>query len=306
MNRVVTVAAAGVIVAALVSVSAQQAQQSQQQQQRQQQQQQQPPAAQPPAPPPSGTPPKPLVPLAASTLAANPDPYIGEWVTVTAAVEQSLAPLAFSMDQDKTKSTGEEVLVLAPRMNSPIEVNSYVTVIGQVVRFDPDEIARTSKDYKVDLPADVVAKYKGKPALLATAIVNSAGLDVAKRPLPPVTADDELLTKIMKQVGPANNALRGDIEKMDANLTKEHAAALKQAFTQVEAFWKSKGKANALQWAQEARKAAEGIDAAVATSNWEGAKASAATLGQQCGACHAAYRERFDDGSYRVKLGGAD
>ena len=137
------------------------------------------------------------------TLAANPEPYIGEWVTVTAAVEQSLAPLAFSMDQDKTKSTGKEVLVLAPRMNSPIEVNTYVTVIGQVVRFDPEEIAKASKDYKVDLPADVIAKYKGQPTVLATAIVNSAGLDVAKRPLPPVTADDELLTKIMKQVGPA-------------------------------------------------------------------------------------------------------
>jgi hypothetical protein len=324
MNRVITVAAAGLIVAALASVSAQPQQQPPQQQQQQQppqqqpqpsQQQQQPPAqqqqqqppqpaAQPAPPPPPGTPPKPLVPLAASTLASNPDAYIGEWVTVTAAVEQTLAPLAFSMDQDKTKSTGKDVLVLAPRMNSPIELNSYVTVIGQVVKFDPEEIAKSSKEYKVDLPADLVAKYKGKPVVLATAIVNSAGLDVAKKPLPPVTADDELLTKVMKQVGPANTALRADIEKMDANLTKEHAAVLKQAFTQVEAFWKAKGKANALQWSQEARKAAEGIDAAVATSNWEGAKTSAATLGQQCGACHTAYRERMDDGSYRVKLSG--
>src|SRR6266581_3568674 len=68
----------------------------------------------------------PRVPLAASTLAANPDPYIGEWVTVTAAVEQTLAVLAFSIDQDKTKSTGKEILVLAPRMNSPVDLNTYV------------------------------------------------------------------------------------------------------------------------------------------------------------------------------------
>jgi cytochrome c556 len=259
------------------------------------------PAAAPPAP---GTPPKPLVPLAASTLAANPDPYIGEWVTVTAAVEQTLAPLAFSMDQDKTRSTGKEVLVFAPRMNSPVDLNTYVTVIGEVVRFDPEEIAKKSKDYKVDLPPDALARFKGKPAVLATAVVNSAGLDVAKRPLPPVTADDETLTKIMKQVGPANTALRGDIEKMDVNLTKEHAGVLKQAFAETEAFWKSKGKPNAIQWAQEARKAAEGIDQAVAAGNWDNVKSSAATLGQQCGACHGAYRERLDDGSYRVKLGG--
>jgi len=306
-GRLVALVAAGFIVAALASISAQQPQQPPRQPQQPQAQQPQPPAqapAQPAAPPPPGTPPKPLVPLAASTLVANPDPYLGEWVTVTAAVEQSLAPLAFSMDQDKTKSTGKEVLVLAPRMNSPIELNTYVTVIGQVVKFDPEEIAKTSKDYKVDLPADVVAKFKGKPAVLATAIVNSAGLDIAKKPLPPVTADDELLTKIMKQVGPANNALRGDIDKMDAGTTKEHAAVLKQAFTQVEGFWKSKGKPNALQWAQEARKAAEGIDSSAAAGNWDAVKTSATTLGQQCGACHTAYRERMDDGSYRVKLSG--
>jgi cytochrome c556 len=295
-GRVVLLAGATLLAMALASVSAQQSQQPQQ------------PPAQPPAQPAvaapaPGTPPKPLVPLAASTLAANPDPYIGEWVTVTAAVEQTLGPLAFSLDQDKTKSTGKEVLVLAPRMNSPVELNTYVTVIGEVVRFDPDEITKKSKDYKVDLPADAMARYKGKPALLATAVVNSAGLDVAKKPLPPVTADDEVLTKIMKQVGPANTALRGDIDKMDVNLTKEHAAALKQAFTEAETFWKSKGKPNALQWAQEARKAAEGIDQAAAAGNWDGVKTAATTLGQQCGACHTVYRERLEDGSYRVKLG---
>jgi cytochrome c556 len=303
MRRISAVAGAGLLVAALASLNAQQPPQQPPQQPRQQ------PPAQPPAqpqanPPAPGTPPKPLVPLAASTLAAKPEPYIGEWVSVSAAVEQTLAPLAFSLDQDKTKSTGHEVLVLAPRMNSPVEVNTYVTVIGQVVRFDPEEIAKTSKDYKVDLPPDVIARYKGKPAVLATAVVNSAGLDVAKKPLPPVTADDELLTRIMKQVGPANTALREDIDKMDVEQTKQHAAVLKQAFTETEAFWKSKTKPNALQWSQEARKAAEGIDQAVTAGDWEGVKTAATTLGQQCGSCHTVYRERLDDGSYRVKLGG--
>jgi cytochrome c556 len=302
-GRIVPIAGAGLLLVALASLSAQQP--PPQPRQPPAQPPAQTPAQSAPPPPAPGTPPKPLVPLAASTLAANPDPYIGEWVTVTAAVEQTLGSLAFSMDQDTTKSTGKEVLVLAPRMNSPVDLNTYVTVIGEVVRFDPEEITKKSKDYKVDLPADVIARYKGKPTVLATAVVNSAGLDVAKKPLPPVTADDEVLTKIMKQVGPANTALRNDIEKMDVSLTKEHAAVLKQAFAETETFWKSKGKANALQWAQEARKAAEGIDQAVASDNWDAVKSSATMLGQQCGACHAVYRERLDDGSYRVKLGGS-
>ena len=53
-----------------------------------------------------------------------------------AIVDQTLSPVAFSVDQDKTKSTGKDVLVLAPRLNEPVELNTYVTVIGEVVKFD--------------------------------------------------------------------------------------------------------------------------------------------------------------------------
>jgi cytochrome c556 len=263
----------------------------------------QPPgAAKPAAPPaPAAAPVKPLVPVAASTLADHPDTYYGENVTMSGAVEQTLAPLTFSVDQDKTKSTGKEVLVIAPRLSGAVEANTYVTVIGEVVRFDPEEVAKKAKEYKMELPADAAAKYKGHPVIFATAVINTAGVDLAKKPLPPVTADDELLTKIMKQVGPANTALRTDIEKMDVKLTKEHAAVLKQAFTQTEAFWKSKAKTDAIQWAAEARKHAEALDVAATSGNWEGVKASAGTLGQQCGACHGVYRERLEDGSYRLK-----
>ncbi len=68
----------------------------------------------PPQAPPAGTPPKPLVPVAASSVASNPDPYIGEFVTMTGAVEANLSKTSFSVDQDKTKPTGKDVLVLAP------------------------------------------------------------------------------------------------------------------------------------------------------------------------------------------------
>src|SRR5438477_6954130 len=136
------------------------------------------PLVQPAAAPATPAPPaKPLVPVAASTLASHPDQYFGERVTMTGAVEQKLNALVFSVDQDKTKSTGKEVLVLAPRMNAPVDANTYITAIGEAVKFDPDEIAKKSKDFKLDLPPDVVAKYRGKPAILATAVINQAGVD---------------------------------------------------------------------------------------------------------------------------------
>jgi mono/diheme cytochrome c family protein len=44
------------------------------------------------------------------------------------------------------------------------------------------------------------------------------------------------------------------------------------------------------------------IDTAAAAAKWDDVKASAGTLGQKCAACHGAYRERFDDGSFRIKV----
>ena len=134
---------------------------------------QKPPAQQPPPPPAPGTPPKPLVPLAASTVAENPDPYYGEYVTLTAAVEQILSRTSFSIDQDATKSTGKDVLVIAPHMNGKVDQNAYVTVIGELVKFDPAEIAKKAKDYTLDLPADAAQKYQGKPVVIATSVINS-------------------------------------------------------------------------------------------------------------------------------------
>jgi hypothetical protein len=262
------------------------------------------PAQAPATPPAAAAQTKPFVPLAASTLAAHPETYYGETVTVTAAVEQTMTKSAFSVDQDKTKSTGKEILVLAPTMTGTVDVNSYVTVIGEVMAFDPAEIAKKAKGYTIDISPELAAKYRGRPVVLATAVVNSAGIDVAKKPLPPMTADDLALQKVMKQVGPANTALRGDIDKMDAALTKEHATLLKQMFTQTETFWKAKGKTDAVQIAQDARKDAEALDAAVTAGNWDQAKASAGTLGQKCAACHGAYRDRLDDGTFRIKAGG--
>jgi cytochrome c556 len=259
------------------------------------------PSAQPPAP---ATPPaKPLVPVAASTLAAHPEMYYGERVTMTGAVEQSVGKLAFSVDQDKTKTLEQQVLVLAPRLNSPVDPNTYVTVIGEAMAFDSAELAKRAKDYPVELSPEVAAKYKGQPMIFATNVINTSGIDLAVRLPPPMTADEKALQEVMKQVGPANGALRGDADKMDVATTKEHAATLTKAFTQTEAFWKVKGKTDAAQWAQEARKLAETIDTAASAGKWDDVKSSAGTLGQKCASCHGAYRERFDDGSFRIKTG---
>ena len=83
-------------------------------------------------------------------------------------------------------------------------------MIGQLIKFDEKEVAAKLKDYKIDLsPADI-AKFKGKPVVLATAVINNAGIDIAKKPIPPMSADELTLQKIMTKLPPAQAARAQD------------------------------------------------------------------------------------------------
>jgi len=296
-------AAAICFVASLVSFAQQQPPQQQPQPQQQQQQARPPQQAKPPQQGQRGnTPAKPVVPVAASTLLRNPDPYVGEYISLTAAVGQPLTKSTFAVEPNK--KVDRDILVIAPTLQESVPSSAYVTVLGELVKFDPEDLKKKTKNYSLDLSPELVAKYKGQPAIVATAVVvNSTGVDIAKVPPPPMTPEEIEFQKIMRQVGPANTALRGAIEKMDAAAVKEQASVLSTAFTKTEAFWKTKGKTDAQGFASEAKKRADAISTDVASGNWDGVKAAAGPLGQQCAGCHGVYRERLDDGSFRMKLG---
>jgi hypothetical protein len=263
------------------------------------------PAAPPAAAAPAAPAPKVLVPVATNTVTANPDAFYGQAVTLTASVEQIHSKSAFTVDQRRVgnatlKGGPTDILVLVPTIQSPVDLKTYVTVLGEVVKFDPAEIAKKAKDYKLDLPPETVAKYTGRPAVIATSVINEKFLDVAKRLPPPMTAEEEAFSKVMKQVAPAFAALRSGIDGSNVENVTKNAAVLKQAFTDAEAFFKPK-KPDATLWAADARKHVESIQAAVTAGKFDEAKATATTLQQACAQCHGQYRERFDDGSFRYK-----
>jgi len=247
-------------------------------------------------------PPKPILPASASSIAAKPDGFYGQVVSIYATVEQSLAPTAFSVDQDKTKSTGQEVVVLATRLHEPVQANTYVTVIGEVVHADADEIAKKARPGTPALPPDLLAKYKGKPVILATSVINGAFTDLARYIPPPMTPEEAVLDKAMKSVGQANGALRKGIDGANAELVKTNTAILAKAFAETETFWKGRGNAEAVKFAQTARGAVAAIESAAGMGNWNEAKAQNTTLGQQCQGCHV-FRERGEDGSFHIKPG---
>jgi len=266
-----------------------------------------PPATAPAAPAAPAPAPKVLVPVATNTVTANPDAFYGQAVTLTASVEQIHSKSAFSVDQRRVggatlKGGPTDILVLVPTIQSPVELKTYVTVMGEVVKFDPEEVAKKAKDYKIDLPPDLVAKFTGRPAVIATSVINEKFLDVAKRLPPPMNAEEEAFSKVMKQVAPAFAALRAGVDGSNVENATKNAAVLKQAFTDTEAFFKPK-KPDATAWAAEARKHVESIQASVTAGKWDEAKATVGTLQTACGRCHGQYRERFDDGSFRYKSG---
>lgn len=259
------------------------------------------PRAQQPAPPTPAPPLKPLVPVAASTLASNPEAYIGGYVTVVGAVEEILSPSAFSIDQSRGKSTADTVLILTPALSAPVAADSYVTVIGVVVRFDPADPARAVTDPALDLPPDAAAKYRGRPAIVATSVINAAMIDLAKHLPPPPTPAENAFDNTMKKIGPAFTALRQGVDGANAAAVTAQALIVKQGFAEAEAFWKARGKAEPATWSQDAARLADAIDKAAANGRWDEVKTSSTALGRTCQTCHGAYRERLDDGTYRVK-----
>jgi cytochrome c556 len=264
-------------------------------------------AAQPPAPAGGrGRGPQALVPVAASTLAASPDQFVGMTVTLTAAVEQRYGGTAFSIDQDRAASAGQDILVLAPLLNAPVEMNAYVTVIGEVVRFDPADAAARMKEAMPALAPEVAATYRGRPAIIATSVINGAMTDLAKRLPPPMSPEELALSKVMKQVGPGFTTLRQSATASDGAATTAQAAALVTLFGEAAAFWKIQARPDAIQWTEDAKTASGAIQAAAAKADWEAVKTGVPKLQAICGSCHGIYRERLDDGTYRFKKPGGE
>jgi cytochrome c556 len=239
--------------------------------------------------------------MTASSLLRSPDAHVGENVSMMATIETVLSKTAFTVDQDRTKSTGQEVLVLVPALATAPERNTYVTIEGEVMKFDPAEIAKKAPAYTLDLPADVIAKFRGKPVVLATVVVTTNLVDLAKKPITPMTTEELAFKSYMTTINLAAPAVRAGT---DAASIKDQVAALKKSFTDVNAYFKTHGPAGALKLSDDALALATAMDTSLTAGKLDDVKASATTLSGMCATCHGQFRERLDDGSYRIKSGG--
>jgi hypothetical protein len=119
-----------------------------------------------------------------------------------------------------------------------------------------------------------------------------------------MSADDLALQKVMLKLPPAQAALRKALDGKDLNLVKEQATLLKTAFTDIETFWKTKGNTEAMNIATEGKKHADGVLINLGLGSLDAAKTSITPLGATCANCHGKFRERMDDGTFRIKTAG--
>jgi hypothetical protein len=245
-------------------------------------------------------------PVATNTIVDAPDQYFGKVVTITAGVERMVSKTTFLMDQHKVaspkevKAVGKPLLVIAPYLTSSLDQKKYFLVRGQVVKLEPSALAKLAPDYVLDLPQEIGAKYTGQPVLVASSVLDARYVELAKKPIPPPTQDDLALTAAMKTISPAFNALRTAAQESQADIVTANLAEIGPAFAQAESVLGNLRHA-AIKQVRDARTQVASIETALAAGNWDAVKASATALNQTCQSCHAAHRERQDDGTFRIK-----
>jgi cytochrome c556 len=215
-----------------------------------------------------------------------------ETVALTGTAGTMLTPVAFVLNPQS--ASDPETVVVARTLSQPIEPNRLITVFGKKATFD-------SGMATARLSPDLATKYRGRPSVLATAVLSQTMVDLTKPLPPPATAEEDTLDGLMKRIAPAFAGLRQAIDAQNADTVRQQAAILAQTFTEVEALWASKSKSDATTWARNARLQAEVILREAASNQAAPVSAAMGTLGQQCQSCHAMYREQFANGAFRIK-----
>jgi hypothetical protein len=244
--------------------------------------------------------PRAIVPTAASSIVLRPDAHIGQMVSMACVAEAVLSKTAFTVDQGA--AAGTEVLVIAPALNAAVEPNAALTVVGEVFRFDPVEVAKRARDgYVLDLPPDIAVRYQGRPAVFATSVVTADLVDIGKRLPPPLTPAEAALREAMVAINSNNGALRKGLETPEAATVQKQIAELKTAFTAANRFFTERKAEDALGWSGEALKFIAAMETAAAASSWDDVRGAATGLNGLCGRCHTARRIRLEDGSFRFR-----
>jgi cytochrome c556 len=220
-----------------------------------------------------------------------------------------LTSTAFLVDQWKmmgpsdVAAIGKPVLVIAPYLTNTLDHRSYLIVRGELLKFDTAALARVASEYKLDLGPELWEMFQGQPMLLAASVISSTYAELSKKPIRPPTANELALSDAMKTITPAFAALKTAVEGSNAADVAKNAAQLKPAFARTEKIWDDVGQSSAGQWARDAQEFIASIEHSAAQGDWDRVKFAAGKLNALCGSCHTTFRDRAEDGTFRMKAG---
>lgn len=130
---------------------------------------------------------------------------------------------------------------------------------------------------------------------LALSVVSIAAVRAAD------ALDEKAFQKHMKAVGQANKNFKGNFESKNAAAVEKDGAATAEAYKAMAGFFKARKNDDAVKWSDDAATGATGAAAAAKAGNWDKVKSEWSAVGKNCKACHDKYREKLDDGSYKIK-----
>ena len=113
------------------------------------------------------------VPVESGELDDHPDRYLGRMVTVRQRIDDVHSRSFFTLRDD--------IVVIAPDLGRAVADDRYVTVTGEVMRFNVADIERRVRGYRVDvLPRDS-DQFRDNLAIIATSVRTDDGQELIGR-----------------------------------------------------------------------------------------------------------------------------
>lgn len=113
--------------------------------------------------------------------------------------------------------------------------------------------------------------------------------------------DEKAFQKHMKAVGKTTKAFKANFESKNAAAVEKDGAATAEAYQAMAGFFKARKNEDAVKWSDDSAAGAAGAAAAAKAGDWDKVKSQWGAVGKNCKACHDKYREKLDDGSYKIK-----
>jgi len=115
----------------------------------------------------------------------------------------------------------------------------------------------------------------------------------------------EDLNEVMKKVDPANQAITKALPAGNFADVKTQLAVIKQALTDAENFWVEHKRDDAIKFSKDTLAKIDAFEKVVSAPSPDPAAAMQASrdMGAACRSCHMTYRDRDENGKFRIKPG---